>query len=79
MERRTYKSPLRKLAACFQKSRDGWKRKCQEARKEGKYWSNQARAVAKSRNQWRARAEAAQERTQALEQELAALQKTACV
>ena len=74
-----YKSPIRKLAVFFEKSRDGWKRKCQTARGKAKYWSNQARAVTRSRDQWRARADAATEQLQALQQELAELQKTAGV
>lgn len=72
------KSPVRKLATFFQKSRDGWKRKCQETRVKSKYWANQARAAMRSRDRWRAKAEAAACELQTLRQELAALQKTAC-
>ena len=72
------KSPVRKLATFFEKSRNGWKRKCQEAKVKSKYWANQARAAMRSRDRWRGKAEAAAEELRALRQELAALQKTAC-
>jgi len=72
-----HKSPVRKLAVFFEKSRDGWKAKCQTAKSKAKYWSNQARAVSKSRDQWRQKAEAAAEELTTLKQQLAELQKTA--
>ena len=72
------KSPVRKLATFFEKSRNGWKRKCQEAKVKSKYWANQARAAMRSRDRWRTKAEASEEELEALRQELAALQKTAC-
>lgn len=71
------KSPIRKLARFFQKSRNGWKAKCQTAKVECKRWANQARAVARSRDLWRERAEASAQEVAALQQELAELQKTA--
>ena len=72
-----FKSPVRKLMAFFEKSRNGWKGKCQEAKGDSKYWANQARAVARSRDLWRAKAETSVRELQDLKQELAALQKTA--
>jgi hypothetical protein len=68
-----YKSPLRKLVAFFQKSRNAWKEKHHEAKAECKKLSNQVRAVEKSRQQWRERAEAQERRADALERELEAL------
>jgi hypothetical protein len=53
-----FKSPGRKLVAFLEKSRKGWKQKCQAAKARGKYWANQARAVRRSREAWRAQAEA---------------------
>lgn len=72
-----FKSPVRKLAAFFEKSRDGWKEKCQASKAGCKYWANQARAVAKSRDKWRRKAEASARELQELRQAFAALQKPA--
>ena len=71
-----FKSPVRKLMAFFEKSRDGWKQKCRTARSQGKYWSNQARAVMRSRDEWREKAKASARELEQLRQEFA-LQKTA--
>jgi hypothetical protein len=62
---------LRKLVRFFQKSRDGWKRKCQEAKGRCKLMGNQVRAVEMSRAEWRSRAEQSERRVQELERELA--------
>lgn len=67
------KSPLRKLVAFFQKSRNAWKEKHHVAKAECKKLSNQVRAVEKSRQRWRERAEAQEQRADALERELKAL------
>ena len=75
---REHRSPVRKLARFFERSRDNWKRKCQEAKKRCKLLSNQVRAVQKSREQWRLRAEHSEEQLRALHQELADLKKPAC-
>jgi hypothetical protein len=72
-----FKTPTRKLMKFFEKSRNGWKAKCQAAKVDAKRWANQARAVAKSRDEWRRRAEAQECEVADLRQELAALQKTA--
>lgn len=71
-----FKSPVRKLVAFFEKSRNGWKEKCRAAKSQGKYWSNQARAVMRSRDAWREKAEASARELEQVRQELAALQKT---
>ena len=42
MERTMFKSPLRKLVRFFQKSRDGWKAKCQKAKTLNKRLATQA-------------------------------------
>ena len=72
MDAKTFTSPLRKLAQFFQRSRDNWKAKYQEAKRRGKKLSNQVRAVEKSREHWRELAQRSQRRVQRLEQELAA-------
>jgi predicted nucleic acid-binding Zn-ribbon protein len=53
METKTFTTPLRKLARFFEKSRDGWKEKYQQAKQQCKQLSNQARAVEKSRDHWK--------------------------
>lgn len=73
-----YRSPMRKLVRFFEKSRDNWKRKCQESKKQIKLVNNQARAVEKSREQWRQRAEQLSEQLQQVHQELAELKRASC-
>ena len=53
MDAKAFTSPVRKLARFFERSRDGWKEKCQEAKKSCKKLSNQVRAVEKSREHWK--------------------------
>jgi chromosome segregation ATPase len=65
-----WKSPLRKLAGFFKKSRDRWKDKYFTKKEQYKRMGNQARAVEKSRAKWRAAAEQAQEQARQLEREL---------
>ena len=48
-----WKSPVRKLARFFRRSRDRWKAKYFARREQCKLMGNQARAVEKSRAQWR--------------------------
>lgn len=64
-----YKSPVRKLAEFFERSRDAWKRKYQDVKRQLRGSEHQRRAVEQSRRQWRQRAEAA-------EAELKTLKKT---
>jgi chromosome segregation ATPase len=68
---RSYKSPLRKLIAFFRRSRDRWKNKCHDLRRQLKKEQNQVRAVEKSRAAWRDKAQAATRQLQALQRELA--------
>jgi predicted nucleic acid-binding Zn-ribbon protein len=72
MEAKTFTSPLRKLVQFFQRSRDNWKAKYQQAKRLCKKLSNQVRAVEKSREHWRERAQRSQRQVHSLEQELAA-------
>lgn len=71
----SYRSPIRKLVRFFEKSRDNWKYKCQEAKKRIKLMGNQLRAVEKSREQWRSRAEQSQQQVRELQQELTKLKR----
>lgn len=72
----SYKSPVRKLASFFRKSRDGWKTKYQELHKRLKKEQNQVRAVERSRDAWREKARDAARRVEELERELAEAKKT---
>lgn len=48
-----FSSPVRKLTRFFHSSRNGWKRKCQEAKQANKRLKNQVRAVELSRERWK--------------------------
>lgn len=54
---KVYKSPVRKLAWIFEKSRDQWKAKCREAKKMVKYLKNRVRFLEESRDRWKNRAQ----------------------
>lgn len=51
-----YKSPVRKLARFFEKSRDQWKAKCREAKRMIRLLKSRIRFLEKSRDRWRQRA-----------------------
>ncbi len=75
-----YKSPVRKLARFFEKSRDQWKAKCREAKRMIRLFKNRIRFLEKSRDRWRQRAKEmkqelteAEAREQELKEELKAL------
>jgi len=70
-----FKSPVAKLVKFFERSRDGWRAKCQTAKSQTKHWANQARAVEQSRDSWRTKAEAAGRELRQVRQELQALKK----
>jgi len=72
-----FKSPVAKLLKFFQKSRNGWKAKCQQAKERNKHLATQTRAVEKSRAAWRRKAEFAQRELRELRQELEVLKNTA--
>lgn len=69
-KRKTYRSPLKKLARFFEKSRDGWKEKCEAAKKEGKALTNRGVALEKSRDRWKALARGYRDEIRQLRQEL---------
>jgi uncharacterized protein YlxW (UPF0749 family) len=79
---RTYKSPPRKLAQFFEKSRDQWKSKYWEAKKLVKRLQNRVRFLEKSKERWKSRVRELETelagmkvRQQALEKELGTLKK----
>jgi chromosome segregation ATPase len=65
-----YKSPVTKLLRFFESSRDQWKKKHHDLKAELKLAHNQVRAVEKSREMWRERAEESAQRVRQLEAEL---------
>lgn len=64
------KSPLPKLVRHFWKSRDQWKTKHHEVKRQLKKEQNQVRDLEKSRAVWRERATDADRRIKELQQEL---------
>jgi chromosome segregation ATPase len=70
-----YKSPVTKLLRFFETSRDQWKRKHHDLKAELKLAHNQVRAVEKSREMWRERAEESTQRVRQLEAELAEIKR----
>lgn len=67
----TFTSPWRNLAWSFRKSRDSWKRKYQELKRDQKRLENQVRDVRKSREHWREQAEEKEKELQAVHEEMA--------
>jgi chromosome segregation ATPase len=72
----TWKSPLRKLARFFGRSRDRWKAKYAALKKAYKLMVNQVRAVEKSREKWKQDAKQAQQQLCRLQQELEELKNS---
>lgn len=68
-----YSSPWRNLAWSFRKSRDNWKQKQQELKREHKRLQNQLADVRKSRSHWQQVTEEVRLELQALQQENARL------
>ena len=64
---KVYKSPVRKLARFFEKSRDRWKAKCREAKRTIKYFKNRVRFLEDSRDRWKSRAHELEARVKQME------------
>ena len=64
---KVYKSPVRKLARFFEKSRDQWKTKCRKAKKTIKYLKNRVRFLEESRDRWKSRAQELEARVEQME------------
>jgi hypothetical protein len=56
MKEKTYKSPLRKLVKFFEKSRDNWKNKYFEKKKELKRATNRIYDLELRKDKWKRRA-----------------------
>lgn len=69
-----FRSPVRVLAAFFQKSRDQWKQRCLDAKSDLKRFKVRVADVSKSRDAWREKAEASQSELHALQAQVQELQ-----
>lgn len=78
MEDRQYKSPVRKLLPFFERSRDGWKRKCKEGKVTVKRLANRVRSLEKSRDRWKEQAGRQREELRRLRQELEKQKHAVC-
>jgi uncharacterized protein YdaU (DUF1376 family) len=56
MSEQTFRSPISKLLAFFQRSRNGWKQKCKEAKKELKSLKTCHAKLKASRDYWKRKA-----------------------
>jgi hypothetical protein len=65
----TYRSRVKVLADFFRRSRDGWKRKCIDAKAALKNANNRCRWLETSRDNWKARAKDLEAQLQALREE----------
>lgn len=70
-------TPVRKLMHFFESSRDKWKAKYFETRKQYRVADNKVRAVTKSRERWRQMAEQFQQEARLLREELESIKKSA--
>jgi len=75
MQEKTYKSPLKKLVKFFEKSRDNWKNKYVEKKKELKRALNQINDLKKRKEMWKDRAIEAENRLKEIEKDLAETKK----
>jgi hypothetical protein len=67
-----YKSPIHKLLPFFERSRNGWKKKCGAAKATVKRLKNQTAKLQRSRQQWRELAKQRGRELQQLRRELEA-------
>ena len=56
-----YRSPMRKLLRFFERSRDQWKEKCRQAKRENNSLKIRLAAMKESRDRWRAKAKELEE------------------
>ena len=75
-EPKTYRSPRHKLLTFFEKSRDRWKAKCLAAKRKAKALANDAAAVRRSRERWKALARQQSEEMEQLRQQLEEAKKS---
>jgi hypothetical protein len=56
-----YRSPMRKLVRFFEQSRDQWKEKCRQAKRENNSLKIRLAAMKESRDRWKAKAKELEE------------------
>ena len=66
-----YRSPKHKLIRFFEKSRNNWKKRCEEAKDRLRYYRNRTQFLEKSKEKFKKRANELEERVKQLEVELA--------
>ena len=66
-----FRSPLRKLVAFFQTSRDKWKEKCQQAKHDLKLLKRRYATLVRSRDAWKTRCQEAEARFEEVADRLA--------
>jgi hypothetical protein len=74
-EQKEYRSPQTKLLRFFERSRNGWKRKCREAKDDVKRLSNNVADLKRSRGRWKALAKQHADEIAQLRQELDEVKK----
>ena len=74
-EQKEFRSPQAKLLRFFERSRNGWKRKCRKAKDDVKRLSNNVADLKRSRLHWKETAKRQAEEIKRLRQELDAAKK----
>ena len=67
MQEKTYKTPLKKLVKFFEKSRDNWKNKYFEKKKEFKRATNRIYDLEARKDEWKKRALKAESKLEEIE------------
>ena len=75
MEVKVYRSPKYNLLQFFERSRDGWKRKCQEGKVRIKRLGSRVDKLKTSRDRWKQRAQSLHSELAKAEQELQRLKQ----
>ena len=79
METEAYRSPARKLLSFFPKSRDKWKAKCMEAKRENRSLKYCLAKMTEKRDRWKAKTRELEKQLRDLEKQLANVNETASV
>lgn len=73
MEVESFRSPRLKLLRFFVRSRDGWKKKCQQSKSRVKYLGTRVQKLTASRDRWKHQAQSLTNELARLQAELAEL------
>jgi chromosome segregation ATPase len=73
MEVKTYRSPTKKLLRFFERSRNGWKQKCQRAKVRIKRLCGRVQKLKVSRNRWKVQTQSLSSELEQIREELAQL------